>query len=202
MIVTTGETLRCKRTTKKKQQEEDTAATVVDVPPVVENPELPPKENVGVEKEVTTEEIEKDKVFVASQGRLRKLFFKSGLTGRISKDVFDIVDKKIKRLTDQRVKSLLVKDKRIIYEDQNEEYDKVCELPVTPFRDYIKSIIKKEYDISRVSPDIIESLHCLIEKDVIKLCQYAQDIMKNSTRKTLFANDIDVASKALLKMEA
>jgi Histones H3 and H4 len=72
-------------------------------------------------------------------------------------------------------------------------------LPITPFREFIKAVIKKEYDISRVSPDISETLHYLVEKDVVKLCQYAQDIMKNSTRKTLFANDIEVASRALLK---
>jgi histone H3/H4 len=176
----------------------------------VKDPEVNVVEKVEVEVEVPEPEPEavvsptkkKDdspKAFVASQGRLRKLFLKSGLTGRISRDVFDILDKKIKCLTEQRIKMLVVKDKRILYDDTSEEKEKVCELPITPFRDYIKNIIKKEYDISRVSPDIIESLHYQIEKDTVKLCQYAQEIMKNSTRKTLFANDIDVASKALLR---
>jgi histone H3/H4 len=158
----------------------------------------------GVEEELCEEKkeplVKKEcKTFSASQGRLRKLFLKSGLTGRISKDVFDILDKKIKCLAEQRIKTLVVKDKHVVLENVDDEKEKVCELPITPFRDYIKSLIKKEYDISRVSPDIIESLHYQIEKDAIKLCQYAQEIMKNSTRKTLFSNDIDVASKAILR---
>jgi hypothetical protein len=158
----------------------------------------PKRDDISEEPKV---EEKKEKGFVASQGRLRRLFLKSGLTGRISKEVFDILDKKIKSLVDQHIKSLVVKDKRIVYEVV-EEREKICELPITPFRDYIKSIVKREHDISRVSPDIIESLHFQIEKDIIKLCQYAQDIMKNSTRKTLFANDIDVASKAVLRADS
>lgn len=181
-----------------KEKPDENLEVQVAVPEPVEMEQPPP---VEVEPVVVKKEKHKDD-FVASQGRLRKLFLKSGLTGRISKDVFDTLDKKIKCLTEQKVKSLIIKDKRIIYEDSSDEKEKVCELPITPFRDYIKSIIKKEYEISRVSPDIVEALHYQIEKDVIKLCQYAQDIMKNSTRKTLFANDIDVASKALLKSEA
>lgn len=139
------------------------------------------------------------KVFTASQGRLRKLFTKSGLSGRISKDVFNILDGKIKNVVDQKVKELVIKDKKIIPLTVEEFEDKSCELPITPFRDYIKFVIKREYDISRIPPDVAENLHYMVEKDIIKLCQYAQDIMKNSSRKTLFANDIEVASKALLK---
>jgi histone H3/H4 len=138
--------------------------------------------------------------FTASQGRLRKLFLKAGLTGRIAKDVFEMLDEKIKCLVLQRIKSLKIKDKKIVYEDSELKCDTkgAYELPITPFRDYLKTIIRREHDVSRISPDIVEALHCSIEKDIIRLCQYAQDIMKNSSRKTLFANDIEVAGKALL----
>jgi Histones H3 and H4 len=161
-------------------------------------PEPPPTDPLPPPPEEPRES-HKEKNFTASQGRLRKLFTKSGLSGRISKDVFEMLDKKIKCLVEQRVKALVVKDKRIIFDEECDDKEKVYELPITPFREFIKAVIKKEYDISRVSPDISETLHYLVEKDVVKLCQYAQDIMKNSTRKTLFANDIEVASRALLK---
>ena len=160
---------------------------------VVEKPER-------VEKNIETVDLtEKSKVFTASQGRLRKLLSKSGLSGRIAKDVFDMLDKKIKTLVEQRVKNLAVKDKKILYEENEEKKpdktEKSYELPINPFREYIKSVIKKEHDISRVPPDVVETIHHLVEKDIVRVCQYAQDNMKHSSRKTLFVGDIDLASK-------
>jgi len=172
---------------------------VPDDPPHPEtNEETHDNEEVNVDSR-TSPNRDPDSSFTASQGRLRKLFIKAGLSGRISKDVFEMLDDKIKCLVLQRVKNLKVKDKKLLYDEEEKRPPQSSyELPLTPFREYLKSVIRREHDISRISPDVVESLHYSIEKDVIRLCQYAQDIMKNSSRKTLFANDIEVAAKALL----
>lgn len=176
--------------------ENNAVESTVTPEPVVEPEPLKVEEQVDIRECPPETPICRDTSFTASQGRLRKLFNKAGLTGRIAKDVFEILDEKIKCLVLQKVKNLKIKDKKIVYEpvEAVESY----ELPITPFRDYLKSIIRKEHDVTRVSPDVVEALHGSVEKDIIKLCQYAQDIMKNSSRKTLFANDIEVAGKALL----
>jgi histone H3/H4 len=193
--------LKRKASSKPKEEKLDNDPKKEDGEQKKEDEEVKKEdEEVNVTEPVVLE-TKPEKVFMSSPGRLRRLLDQSGLEGRVSKDVFDTLDKKIKSLTEQRVKSLVVKDKRIVYDDSSsvEEKNRVYMLPLNPFREYIKSIIKKEHDINRVSPpEIVLNLHYEIEQDVIKLCQYAQDIMNNSTRKTLFANDIEVASKAMI----
>lgn len=179
---------------------EETVARETEVPSEIEPAENSEKIS---ENEKTFKNSEKtsenEKTFKASAGRVKKMFANIGTT-RVKKEVLPIMQDKISNSIEKHVKKIEVpNDKRtIMLKDVVGEVDKErkeCIFPKAPFRENLRKYILKIHGIGRVTNDALLKLQLLVEQDIEDICRDAQRCMNNGVRKTLFPQDIELASE-------
>ena len=130
-----------------------------------------------------------------STARCKKLFTSHGIA-RVKKEVFDVIRAKIEEIMVGHVKeSIVVENKTITEKSVIVEPTKKTEsfLMRTPLKKKLREYIKKHYDITRISKDALVKLQLLIEDDIDKLCEAANEILVKNSRTILFPEDIEEA---------
>jgi len=133
---------------------------------------------------------------MCSKGKVKRFFKKYDIECRLSNDVYATIDTKLKRLIEKEVGTMSLEKGSVKYDRGVDDKDSLI-FPRTIVEKFVRDVIKEHLGISRVAPHSIPSrVQGAVEDELKAMCKCAQQKMLTSKRKTLFASDVEHASKS------